>query len=233
MCLLLLVLPATSPLFHAFIFSSFKHQKNANPEGHGIAGHGLKRLKQTHASSFRRRDMTSCFFLTIFSYFLSHWLTPLVPALSEMTSFLLKMGDIFRQDGSLMSDVRLQPPCLHPVELIACCSHAKAPCRNVQLKQNKPICNHMYCRGQVEMCEWNVETASSFSGLTAFYNPGVKQPSKPLIFRNVDSFKGVSAKAPLSRAVSSVGFLIQGKKKGRNAEQWLKEKSHSCRPLCL
>ncbi len=90
------------PLF--FIRSHFplSNTKDVNPEG-TVAGHGLKRLKQTHSSSFRWWDMTSSFFLTIFSYFLSHWLTPLVPALSEMTSFLLKMRDVFRQDGSLTS----------------------------------------------------------------------------------------------------------------------------------
>lgn len=42
------------------------------------------------------------------------------------------------------------------------------------------------------------------------------------------SFMGVFAQAPLSRAVVSVG-PAPGKKKERNAEQWLEEKSHSCR----
>lgn len=42
------------------------------------------------------------------------------------------------------------------------------------------------------------------------------------------SFKGVFAKAPLSRAVASAG-PDPGKKRGGNAEQWLKDKSHSYR----
>lgn len=112
------------PLFFMHSYFPLSNTKDVNPEA-TVAGHDLKRLKQTHSSSLRWWDMTSCFFLTIFSYFLSHWLAPLVPALSEMTSFLLKMRDIFRQDGSLMSDVCLQSPCLHPVELGAGHSHAK------------------------------------------------------------------------------------------------------------
>lgn len=52
-----------------------------------------------------------------------------------------------------------------------------------------------------------------------FYNRGVKLPYKPLIFPlcNVNHFKGVSAKAPLSCAVASAG-PGPGKKR-RNAEQ--------------
>lgn len=112
------------PLFFMHSYFPLSNTKDVNPEG-TVAGYGLKRLKQTQSSSFRWWDMTSCFFSTIFSYFLSHWLSPLVPALSEMTSFLLKMRDIFRQDGSLMSEVCLQSPCVHSVELVAGRSHAK------------------------------------------------------------------------------------------------------------
>lgn len=47
-------------------FPSSQHQ-DASTQGKA-AGHGLKRLKQTHASAFGWWDMTSCFFQTIFSY---------------------------------------------------------------------------------------------------------------------------------------------------------------------
>lgn len=62
---------------------------------------------------------------------------------------------------------------------------------------------------------------SSFRRLILIlYNPGVKLPSKPLIFPlcNANSFKRISAKAPLSRAMVSVGPGPGGEKE-RNAEQ--------------
>lgn len=111
------------PLVFMHSYFPLSNTKNLNQEG-TVAGHGLKWLKQTHSSSFRWWYMTR-FFLTVFSNFLSHRLAPLLPALTEMTSFLLKMRDVFRQDGSLMSDVCLQSTCLHPVELVAGLSHAK------------------------------------------------------------------------------------------------------------
>lgn len=140
------------PLFFMHSYFPLSNTNNMNPEGM-VTGHGLKRLKQTLILFQMVRHDFLFLPYYFFPAFLSHWLTPLVPALLEMISFLLKMRDIFRQDGSLMSDVCLQLPCLYPVELVACFSHAKTPHK----EENVSICNHMHYGGQLKICNRNVE----------------------------------------------------------------------------
>lgn len=110
-----------------------------------------------------------------------------MPALSEMTSFLLRMKDIFRQNGSLMSDVCLPSPCFLPVELVvghfhAETSHEKRDVRDFSTT-TVSLCV-IICAAEENLKfakeMWKLPTPS-FSGFTAFYNPGVN-PSKPLIF---------------------------------------------------
>lgn len=62
-----------------------------------------------------------------------------MPALSKMTSFLLEMGDIFRQDGSLMSVCSLRP-----AESAAELSHAETSplsqiCETLPAQQSNQI----------------------------------------------------------------------------------------------
>lgn len=82
-----------------------------------------------------------------------------------------------------MSDVCLQLPCLHPVELAVGLSHAKAFALRemceilVDHNQNKPIWNHVEDNLKIAKEMWKL-SASRFSGFTAFYNPGVRLPSK-------------------------------------------------------
>lgn len=65
-----------------------------------------KKNKQTHPLSDVGTWLACVLFFLFFYkvfFFLSHWLTPLLPSLSKMTSFPSEMGNVFRQDGSLMS----------------------------------------------------------------------------------------------------------------------------------
>lgn len=85
-----------------------------------VASRGLKRLKQTLIPCPTLAQDGRVVF--VFSkVFYRADLLPLVPALSKMTSFLSKMGDLFRQDGSLMSVCSH-----HPQELAGQLSHAEA-----------------------------------------------------------------------------------------------------------
>lgn len=126
-----------------------------------------------------------------FLLFLSRWLTPLVPALSEMTSFLLKMRDVFRQDGSLMSEVCLQTPCLRPVVI----SHAETL-----------SCAFLY----------SVVRISNFSNHRKCTNCRRNARAATLMFQwntDIQSYRDLCIRPWLIQAAASVGFHSRAKKK--------------------